>query len=56
MSEKIKINKKSLSPRVQSIVDTWKGNKKETCDVLGWYTGTPSLTDDLKPEQDADDL
>ncbi|MBQ8027795.1 MAG: hypothetical protein IJ262_00135 [Clostridia bacterium] len=56
MSEKIKIKKSSLSPKVQSIVEIWKGNKNRSSDVLGWYTGTPTLTDDLKPEQDADDL
>lgn len=41
---------------VSEITSEWNNKKKNSTDVLGSYTGTPSEKGDDKPVQDADDL
>ncbi|MGN0468630.1 MAG: hypothetical protein ACI4GY_07910 [Acutalibacteraceae bacterium] len=51
---KIKIKRKNRSAS-QKAVDSWRKQANSNSDVLGWYTGVPSGSDE-QPEQDGDDL
>lgn len=41
---------------VPEITAEWNKKNKNSTDVLGSYTGTPSEEGDIRPVQDADDL
>lgn len=43
-------------PKVEKAISAWRNEADQSTDVLGWYTGIPSKSDDIAPEQDSDDL
>ncbi len=50
-------NKKNNSDVVNSMVNIWRINSSVSpIDVLGSYRGTPYGYNEIKPEQDVDDL
>ncbi len=54
--KKYKIKIKRNSPKVEEAVSAWRNEAKQKSDILGWYTGVPSAKDEIRPEQDSDDL
>lgn len=52
----IKIKNHKRPSKVDDVVSVWTKKEKNSTDVLGSYTGTPSEEGDNRPVQDADDL
>lgn len=54
--KKYKVKIKRNHPRVEAAISAWKDEATKRSDILGWYTGMPSGKNDIRPEQDNDDL